>query len=130
MLVTEVAHAGDYHGDAGLVGCGDHFAVTHRTTRLDHRSDADLGRVVDAVAEREERSGGHDRALYLQTGVFSLDRGDAGRVHAAHLAGADADGLAVLGIDDGVGLDVLGDFPGEDQIVDFLLAWEIGRAHV
>ncbi len=53
--------------------------------------------------------------------MFGLDRGDARGVDAAHLAGADTDGLTVLGVNDGVGLDELGHFPGEDQVVDFLL---------
>ncbi len=34
----------------------------------------------------------------------------------AHLARADADGGAVLDVDDGVGLDVLGHLPGELQV--------------
>ena len=50
---------------------------------------------------------------------IGVDR-DSDRVDAAHLAGADADGLAVFGIDDGVGLDVLADFPGEEQGARFL----------
>src|SRR5690349_24826936 len=73
VSVTEVAHAGEDHGDAGFVSGCNHFVVTHRAARLDHRSDADLGCVVDAVAEREERVRGHDRTLHLQTGMFSLD---------------------------------------------------------
>ena len=43
------------------------------------------------------------------------------RFQPVHLAGADAGGDAVLGIDDGVRLDVLGDGPGE-QAVGQLLA--------
>ena len=54
--------------------------------------------------------------------MLGLDGGDARGVDAAHLAGADADGLAVLRVDDGVGLDELGHLPGEHQVVDFLLA--------
>ncbi len=119
--MAEVAHAGEHHGNTGFVGRGDHFVVAHRATRLDHCGDAGLGCVVDTVAEREEGIGSHDRALHLQTGVFGLDRGDARGVDAAHLAGADTDGLAVLGVDDGVGLNELGHFPGEDQVVDLLL---------
>ena len=46
--------------------------------------------------------------------------GDAGAVDAAHLAGADADGGAVLGVDDGVRLDVLGDREGELQVGQLL----------
>ena len=48
------------------------------------------------------------------------DGGDAGRVAAVHLAGADAGGLAVLGVDDGVGLDVLGHGEGEQHVRDLL----------
>ncbi len=51
--------------------------------------------------------------------MLGLDGGNAGGVHAAHLAGTDTDGLAALGIDDGIGLHVLGDLPGKDQVVDF-----------
>ena len=53
--------------------------------------------------------------------MFRLDRGNTGRVDAAHLARADTDGLTALGVDDGIGLHVLGYFPGEDQVVDLLL---------
>ena len=41
---------------------------------------------------------------------------DARGVEPAHLARADTDGGAVLHIDDGVGLDVLGDLPGELEV--------------
>ena len=47
-----------------------------------------------------------------------LPGGDARGIDPAHLAGADADGGAVLGIDDGVGLDVLGDAEGEQHVGD------------
>ena len=52
--------------------------------------------------------------------MFGLDGGDARGVDPRHLAGADADGLAALRIDDGVGFDELGHFPGKHQVVDFL----------
>ena len=51
----------------------------------------------------------------------STDRGDAGAVAAVHLARADAGGDAVLGIDDGVRFDVLGDGPGEQAVGQLLL---------
>ena len=88
---------------------------------MDDGADTNLGSVVDAVAEREEGVGGHDRAGNLQAGMLGLDGSDASGVDAAHLACADTDGLTALGVDNGVGFDELGDFPGEDQIVDFLL---------
>ena len=58
-------------------------------------ANAVLGRHVEAIAEREERIGGHDRAVHLELLVRRLHCGDAGRIHAAHLAGADADGRAL-----------------------------------
>ena len=51
-------------------------------------------------------------------GFLRLARRDQGRIDAAHLAGADAGGGAVPGIDDGVRLDVLGDAPGEEEVGD------------
>ena len=55
--------------------------------------------------------------------MLGFDGGNAGGVDAAHLAGADTDGLAAFGVDDGIGFDELGNLPGEHQIVDFLLGW-------
>ena len=49
-------------------------------------------------------------------GLRRLAGGDARGIDAAHLAGADADRGAVLGIDDGVRLHVLGDPEGEHQV--------------
>jgi uncharacterized protein (UPF0276 family) len=48
-----------------------------------------------------------------------LIAGDARRVDAAHLAGADAE-VMPSAEDDGVGLDELGDAPGEEQVFDLL----------
>src|SRR5690606_6846463 len=49
--VAEVTHAGEHHGDAVLVGRGDHLGVAHRAARLDHRLDARGRGGIDAVAE-------------------------------------------------------------------------------
>ena len=54
--------------------------------------------------------------------VLRLPGGDPGGFEPVHLAGADAGGGAVLGIDDGVRLDVLGDRPGEQAVGQLLLA--------
>src|SRR5690606_8111302 len=114
--VPEVPDAGEHHGDAVFVGRGDHFAVAHRATRLDHGLDAGFGRGVDAVAEWEEGIRGHHRTGHDQAGVGGLDAGDTRRIHATHLARADADGAAVLRVDDRVGLDERGHAPGEQQV--------------
>ena len=57
----------------------------------------------------------------LLGGVLRLPGGDAGGFEPVHLAGADAGGGAVLGIDDRVRLDVLGDRPGEQAVGQLLL---------
>lgn len=35
--MPEMQHAGEHHGEAGLVSGSDHFLVAHRPARLDHR---------------------------------------------------------------------------------------------
>ena len=54
------------------------------------------------------------------SGLARTDGGDTGRVAAVHLAGADAGGLAVLRIDDGVRLHVFGHGEGEQHVLDLL----------
>src|SRR5205814_4224375 len=54
ISVTEVAHAGEHHGDAVLVGRGNHLVVAHAAAGLDHRFRAGLGERVEAITEREE----------------------------------------------------------------------------
>ena len=68
---------------------------------------------VGAVAEREERVGGQHRPPGPRAGLLD---GDPDRVEPAHLAGAHADDLAVLGQDDRVRLDRRADAPGEGQV--------------
>src|SRR3546814_9427524 len=46
---------------------------------------------------------------------LGLEAGDLRADHAAHLAGTDADCALALRVDDGVGLDELGDALGEQQ---------------
>ena len=60
--MTEVAEAGEDHGDALLVGGGDDFGVAHRAARLDDGGGAGLGQHVEAVTEREEGIRGHHAA--------------------------------------------------------------------
>ena len=87
-----------------------------------------LGRRQQAVGEREEGVRGDRRADRARLGpavglgrLARLDGGDRALIAAVHLARADAGGDAVLGIDDGVRLDVLGDGPGEQAVGQFLL---------
>ena len=70
MLITDSAAAsmpempttGKHHGDAALVGGGDHFVVAHAAAGLDHRDGAGVGDDVEAVAKREEGVGRDNRA--------------------------------------------------------------------
>ncbi|MPL60780.1 hypothetical protein SDC9_06342 [bioreactor metagenome] len=128
MSVAEVPHAGEHHGQATLVRRVDHFLVAHRAAGLDHAGGARLDRLEQAVGEGEEGVRGDGRALRRAFGKahglrhpFGLLRGDHRAVDAAHLAGADADGLAGLGIDDGVRLHMLGDLPGKEQVFQLFL---------
>ena len=105
------------------VGGGDDVVVAHRAARLDDGGGAGFDGGQQAVGEGEEGVGGDDRALGQRFGkagrlgrVERLAGGDARGIDPAHLAGADADGGAVPDVDDGVGLDVLGDAEGEFQV--------------
>ena len=110
--MPEMPHAREDHGDAQLVCGGDYVLILDAAAGLDDRRRAGLGYGLKAVGEGEKRVGSGDA-----TGApkHALHGAEAGGVHAAHLAGADAEGLAVFGVDDGVGLDVLGDAPSEEQ---------------
>ena len=101
-----------------LVGGGDHFVVAHAAARLDDRRAP-----LSATTSRPSRNGKNASEATTeprerQPRVLRLDRGDARRVDAAHLARADAERAAARGEDDRVRLDELGDAPGEQQVVD------------
>ena len=106
-----------------VVGGVDHLVVAHRAAGLDHRGGAGLDRrpagrrrTGRTRRRRPPSPWSAARRAQLLRRVLGLARGDARRIDAAHLAGADADGGAVLGIDDGVRLHVLGDAEGEAQV--------------
>ena len=93
-----------------LVGGRDDLLVADRAARRHDRGDAGVGQDVQPVAEREEGVGGRAAVDDRQDG---LGHGEPAGVDAAHLARADADRLAGVGEDDGVGLDAPRDLPGE-----------------
>ena len=95
---------------------------------MDHRGYAGFGGRYEAIGEGEERVGGDNGAFGQRLGQARLIRGflrfpggDSRRVHAAHLSGADPGGGTVLGIDNGVGFHVLGDFEREEEVGQLLL---------
>ena len=121
--MPEVSHAGKHHGQTVLIGSLYDFVVAHRTAGLDDRSDAGFCGSVDAVAEWEEGVGRHDRALDLKFLVRSLDCGDFGAVHTAHLARANTDRHIVLAEDNCIGLHVLDHGPGKQHVFDLFRCW-------
>src|SRR5258706_9428448 len=121
MSMPEVAHAGEDHGRAALVGRGDHFGVAHAAAGLDERARARVEQHLDAVAEREEGVGGGDRVLERQSRGLRFRRRQARAVDAAHLPGADAERGAAAAEDDGVGFHELDDAPREQEVAPLRL---------
>ena len=114
--MAEVPDSGEDHGEAEAVGGGDDVVILDGAAGLDDGGSAGSGNGFESVGEREEGVGGGDGAFEREDGFHGAE---AGGVDAAHLAGADADGLAVARVDDGVGFDVLADAPGEEQAAEF-----------
>ncbi len=110
VSMAEVADSGEKHGQAEAVGGFDDFGIALRASGLDDGGGSGFGDFFDAVGKGEEGVGGGDGALEGELGFHGADFGG---VDARHLSGTDAYGLSVAGIDDGVGFDVLADFPGK-----------------
>ncbi len=115
--MAEVTNPGEDHGEAEFVGGVDYVLISYGTAGLDDGGGAGLGYGFKAVGEGEKGVGGGYAALEREDRFHGAE---AGGVHAAHLARADAQGLAVAGVDDGVGFDVLGHAPGEEQAAQLL----------
>src|SRR5580704_8017422 len=127
ISMPEMADAGEYHGYAETVCGGDYVLILHRAAGLDDCCRASRGDSLETVREGKEGVGSAHRALERQD---RLHGAEAGGIHSAHLAGADADSLPVAGVHDGVRLDVLADSPGEDQAAQFLRGWRAPGDHV
>src|SRR5580698_7140773 len=122
--VTEMPDSGEDHGETEAIGGGDHVLVLHRPARLDDSGCSGSSDGLKSIGEREVGVGGDDGAFEREHGFL---RAEAGGIHPAHLAGADADGLAIACVDDGVGLDVLANTPGKNQAAEiFGCGWTPG----
>ena len=64
--VPEVPHAGQHHGDAGVVGGLDHFVVADRSAGLDHRGGAGF--------DRDQKAGMAVLVLFFVAGLALLRR--------------------------------------------------------
>jgi len=120
--MPEMPAAGEGHGHAALVGGGDDFGVALGAAGLDGGSRAGLGGGDETVGEREECIAANGAAAEVEFGFAGLPNGDAAGVHPAHLAGTDAEGTILGGVNDGVGLDVLDGAPAEKHGLEFVLA--------
>src|SRR6266436_4456464 len=117
-LVPKMAHAGEHHRHAMLIGGRDDLRIALAAARLDHGADAIAGGHVEVVAKGQERIRGHDRAGHRELFIRGLHRGESCRVHAAHLTCTDADGGAGAREHDGVGFHELAHRPGEPQVCE------------
>lgn len=115
-LVAEVPSAGEDHGDVLCIASRDNFRVAFGAAGLNDGADSGAGGCVDPVTEREKCVAGHYGACGRARAFFY---GEFYGVDTAHLAGANADGAAFVGEDDGVGFDMLADFPGELEVFEF-----------
>src|ERR1700761_2053243 len=97
--MPEVANSGKDHCDAKPIGCCDDVSVLHRATRLNDCGCAGFYDGFQTIREGKECIGGCDCSLERQHGLHSTEFCG---VYTAHLACADADGLAVARVDDGV----------------------------
>ena len=91
-------------------------SIVHRAARLDHGGRAGCGYSLKAVRKGKNAS---DAATQPQR-QRGLHGAEPCSVHAAHLPCADAEGLPLAGVNDGVGLDVLADAPGKEQAPQLL----------
>ena len=119
--MSEMAHAGEHHGKAVLVGSGDDFGVAQAPAGLNDRFRACFRDDIESIAERKKRVGGHYRVSKCEAGVLRLDRGDASGIDTAHLPGAHAEGHAILAEHNGIGLDEFRYAPGKQQILQLLI---------
>ena len=70
--MTEMAHAGEGHGDAVFVGGGSDFLVAHAAARLDDRRSPGPGNDIYPVAEWEKSIRSDYRTLERQSGTLRL----------------------------------------------------------
>ena len=71
--------------------------------------------LIQAVPEGEEGICGSNSSVRGQAVLLRLLCPKAGGVHPANLAGSYADGLILSGVDQGIGLDILGYLPGKTE---------------
>ncbi len=107
-----MTHAGEDHGEAEAVGGGDDVGIANGAAGLDDGGCAGFSDDFKPIRKREEGIGSGDASGERE---HRLHGAEAGRIDAGHLAGANAERLTVARVDDGVGLNVLADFPRKEE---------------
>lgn len=98
--MPKVPRPRNHHRHSALIRGGYHFVVAYAAAGLNDRCGAGVGDHVQAIAEGKERIGSDCGVSEGEPGVLRLDRGDPGRIYAAHLARADSERHAVAAEDD------------------------------
>src|SRR5439155_16830106 len=91
MSMLKMAHSGEDHGQPAFVRGGNDFRVAHRAARLNRRGRARFRRGDQSVGKREKRVAANDTPLEREFRFARFPNGNAARIHAAHLACADAE---------------------------------------
>ena len=120
-LVPEMTSAGEDHGNATLVGGGDHLGITDGSARLNGSSRSCFRSRNETIREWEEGIGADNASLEGEAGLASFPDSDPGGIDAGHLSCTDTKGAILAGIDDGVALHMLDDLPAEFHRLDFIL---------
>ncbi len=110
MLVAEMPGAGKDHGKVEAIGSRDDIRIVNGAAGLDYGGGAVFCGFFYAIGERKERIGTDHGSSQREHGFHG---GDFDRIDPAHLPRADADGLSGARKYNGIGFDVLRDFPGE-----------------
>ena len=126
--MPEMPHAGEHHREPGLVRGRDHVLVVApiRPAELPPWRPPPpppagrRGTERTRPTRRPSPWRGFRQGPAALRGVLRLHRRDARGIDARHLPRADADRRPVLGVDDRVGFDVLGDAKREFQIGELL----------
>src|SRR3990172_7245237 len=112
-------NTGEYHRDAVFVGRPDHFFIPHRAARLDGCGGPHFDAFQKTVCKGEKCVGSHYTPAQIKTRVGRFHGRNSGRIYSRHLAGSYSERPVRERVDDGVGLDVLGYTPGEEQRLKF-----------
>ena len=100
--MAELTLASEHHREVVFVGGFDYFLIPHRATGLHDCRHTRVGRLLDAIAEWEERIGSHHRTLGVVSRQSRFVNGEECRVDARHLAGADSNRCPLTNQHDGV----------------------------